>query len=192
MTEQLPDVVMIAALEAQIREVIQVNFLLPDLNAHRHCDMLELINYSLSDILEVVIAKDKVDSAVQTVENLIPLFSTSEAEVTEMEYDIIRTDQIVPVSDDGFVHLTYSFERTIAILQYVGVIEMGVGSEEQPVTVKLEVHCHLFLLRHPGGNRSVHHGRCNQADCKCTGYCRWFCLYFDANDRKSNTRYGCW
>ena len=116
MTEQLPDFVMIAALEAQIREVVQVDFLLADLNAHRHCDMLEPINYSLSDILEVVIAKNKVDSAVQTFENLIPLFSTSEAEVTEMEYDIIRTDQIVPVSDDGLVHLTYSLERTIAIL----------------------------------------------------------------------------
>lgn len=141
MTEQLPYVVMIATLEAQIREVVQVDFLLPDLNAHRHCDMLKPINYSLSDILEVVIAKDKVDSAVQTVENLIPFFSSSEAEVTEMEYAIIRTDQTVPVSDDGFVHLTYSLERAIAML-YVGMIEMGVGSEGQPVTVKFEVHCH--------------------------------------------------
>ena len=142
MTEQLPDFVMIAALEAQIREVVQVDFLLADLNAHRHCDMLEPINYSLSDILEVVIAKNKVDSAVQTFENLIPLFSTSETEVSEMEDYIIRLNHIVPVSDDGFVHLIDSLERAIAILQYVGMVEMGVGSEEQPVTVKLEVHCH--------------------------------------------------
>ena len=59
-----------------------------------------------------------------------------------MEYDIIRADQIVPVSDDGVVHLVNSLERTIAILQYVGMVEMGVGSEKQPITVKLEVHCH--------------------------------------------------
>ena len=142
MTEQLPYVVMIPTLKAQIREVVQVNFLLTDLNAHRHCDMLKPINYSLSDILEVVIAKDKVNYAVQTVENLIPFFSSSEAEVTEMEYDIIRSYHFVPVGDDGLVHLVNSLERTITILQYVGVIEMGVGSEEQPVNVKFEVHCH--------------------------------------------------
>jgi hypothetical protein len=59
-----------------------------------------------------------------------------------MEYDIIRSNYIVPVGDNGFVHLAHSLERTIAILQYVGMIEMGVGSEEQPVTVKLEIHCH--------------------------------------------------
>ena len=104
--------------------------------------MLKPINYSLSDILEVVIAKDKVDSAVQTVKNLIPFFSSSETEVSEMEDYIIRSNHSVPVSDDGFIHLAYSLERTIAIMQYVGMIEMGVGGKKQPVTVKLEVHCH--------------------------------------------------
>lgn len=76
------------------------------------------------------------------VENLIPFISSTEAEVTEMEYDVIRADYIVPVRDDGIVHLTDSLERAIAILQYVGMIEMGIGSEEQPITVKLVVHCH--------------------------------------------------
>lgn len=46
-----------------------------------------------------------------------------------MEDYIIRPNHIVPVSDDGFVHLIDSLERAIAILQYVGVIEMGVGSK---------------------------------------------------------------
>ena len=141
-SEELPHVIVIAAIKAQIGKVIQVDFLLADLNAYRHCNMLEPVYESLSDILEVMIAKDKVDSTVQTVENLIPFFSSSEAEVTEMEYDIIRADQIVPVSDDGFVHLVNSLERTIAILQYGGMVEMGVGREKQPITVKLEVHCH--------------------------------------------------
>ena len=59
-----------------------------------------------------------------------------------MEDYIIRLNHIVPVSDDGFVHLIDSLERAIAILQYVGMVEMGVGSEKQPITVKLEVHCH--------------------------------------------------
>ena len=46
-----------------------------------------------------------------------------------MEDYIIRSNHSVPVCDDGFVHLADSLERTIAILQKVGVIEMGVGSE---------------------------------------------------------------
>lgn len=132
---------MIAALEAQIGKVVQVDFLLADLNAHRHCNMHKSVYEALSDTLEVVIAENEVDSAVQTVKNLIPLISTSETEVTEMEYGIIRADYIVPVGDDGFIHLVDILEWTIAILQYVGVIEMGVGSEEQPVTVKLKIHC---------------------------------------------------
>lgn len=138
MTEQLPDFVMIAALEAQIREVVQVDFLIADLNAHRHCDMLEPIYESLPDILEVVIAKNEVDSAVQTVNNLIPLFSSTETEVSEMEDYIIRPNHPVPVSDYGLVHLADIFERAVAILQYVGMIEMCVGSEEQPVPSNLK------------------------------------------------------
>lgn len=142
MTKQLPHVVMIASFKVQIGKVVQIDFLFADLNAHRHCNVLEPIYESLSDILEVMITENEVDSAVQTVEKLIPLFSSTETEVSEMEDYIIRPNHIVPVSDDGFVHLIDSLERTIAILQYVGVIEMGVGSEEQPVTVKFEVHCY--------------------------------------------------
>lgn len=141
-SEELPHVIVIAAIKAQIGKVIQVDFLLADLNAHRHCNVLEPIYEALPDILEVMIAKDKVDPTVQTVENLIPLFSSTETEISEMEDYIIRAYYTIPVRDNGFVHLIDSLERTIAILQYVGMVEMGVGSEKQPITVKLEVHCH--------------------------------------------------
>ena len=43
---------------------IQVDFLLPDLNAHRHCNVLEPVYESLSDILEVMITENEIDSAV--------------------------------------------------------------------------------------------------------------------------------
>ncbi len=62
--EQLPHVVMIASFKAQIREVVQVDFLLSDLNAHRHCNVLKPVYESLSDILEVMIAKNEIDSAI--------------------------------------------------------------------------------------------------------------------------------
>lgn len=141
-TKQLPYVVMITSLKTQIGKVVQVDFLSADLYAHRHCDVFKPIYESLSDILEVMITENEIDSAIQTIYNLIPFIGSTETEVTEMEYDIIRANHIVPVGDYGFIHLTDCLERTIAILQYVGVIEMGVGSEEQPFTVKLEVHFH--------------------------------------------------
>ena len=140
--EQLPHVVMITSLKTQIGKVVQVDFLFADLYAHRHCDVFKPVYESLSDILEVMITENEIDSAIQTVENLIPLVSSTETEVSEMEDYIIRPNHIVPVNDYGFVHLIDSLERAIAILQYVGMVEMSVGSEKQPITVKLEVHCH--------------------------------------------------
>lgn len=142
MAEQLPYIVMIATIKAQIRKVIQVDFLIAYLYAHRHCNVFKPIYEALTNILEVVIAENEIDSTVETVKSLIPFISSTETEVSEMEDDIIRSNHSVPVCDDGFVHLINRLERAIAILQYVGVIEMGVGSKEQPVTVKLEVHCH--------------------------------------------------
>jgi hypothetical protein len=64
MTEQLPYIVMIATIKAQIRKVIQIDFLLPDLNAHRHCNVLEPVYESLPNILEVMITENEIDSAV--------------------------------------------------------------------------------------------------------------------------------
>ena len=95
-------------------ELTYTPFLFANLNAHRHCNVLEPIYESLSDILEVMITENEVDSAVQTVEKLIPLFSSTETEVSEMEDYIIRPNHIVPVGDDGFVHLIDSLERAIA------------------------------------------------------------------------------
>lgn len=83
--KQLPHVVMIAAIKAQIGKVVQIDFLFANLNAHRHCNVLEPVYESLPDILEVVIAKNEVDFAIQTVKNLIPFIRTTETEVTEME-----------------------------------------------------------------------------------------------------------
>ena len=141
-SEELPHIIMIATIKAQIRKVIQVDFLLAYLYANRHCDVFKPIYEALTDILEVVIAENEIDPAVETVKNLIPFICTTETEVSEMEYDIIRTDHIVPVRDDGFIHLTDCFEWAVAVSQYVGMVEVSVGSEEQPVTVKLVVHCH--------------------------------------------------
>lgn len=84
-SEELPHVIVIAAIKAQIGKVVQVDFLLFDLNAHRHCNVLEPIYESLPDILEVMITENEVDSAIQAVKNLIPFIRTTETEVTEME-----------------------------------------------------------------------------------------------------------
>lgn len=55
---------MIPSLKAQIGKVIQVDFLLAELNAHRHCNVLEPIYEALPDILEVMITENEIDFAI--------------------------------------------------------------------------------------------------------------------------------
>ena len=124
--EQLPDVVVIATLKAQVWKVIQVDFLLPYLYAHRHCNVFKPVYEPLPDVLEVVIAKNEIDSAVETVENPVPLIGTSEAEVAEMKHYIIRADYIVPVHYDCIVHVMSVTKRTLAVADYIRMVEMGI------------------------------------------------------------------
>ena len=124
--EQLPDVVVIASLKAQVWKVIQVDFLLPYLYAHRHYDVFKPVYESLPDVLEVVIAKNEIDSAVETVENPVPLIGTSKTEVAEMKHYIIRSDCIVPVRYDCLVHIMYVAKRTLAVVDYIRMVEMGI------------------------------------------------------------------
>ena len=124
--EQLPDVVVIVSLIAQIGKVIQVDFILPYLYAHRHCNVFKPVYDPLPDVLEVVIAKNEIDSAVETVENPVPLVGAAKAEVAEMKHYIIRADYIVPVHYNHLVHFMNVAERTLAVVDYIRMVEMGI------------------------------------------------------------------
>ena len=53
-SEELPHIIVITSIKTQIRKVIQVDFLLAYLYAHRHCDVFKPIYEALTDILEVM------------------------------------------------------------------------------------------------------------------------------------------
>lgn len=103
--------------------------------------MFKPLHHSLSDVFEIVVAYDEINSAVESVENIVPFCSPTKAEVSEMEYYVVRTHNPVPVADYHFIHLPDILKRTVAIMQYICVVEVGIGCEEQPLPVKLEVHC---------------------------------------------------
>lgn len=126
MSEQLPDVVVIASLKAEIGKVIQVDFLFPYLYAYRHCDVFKPVYESLPDVLEVVIAENEIDSSVETVKNPVPLIGVSKTEVAEMKHYIIRADYIVPVRYDCLVHIMSVTKRTPAVADYIRMVEMGI------------------------------------------------------------------
>lgn len=126
MPEQLPHVVVIATLKAQIGKMTQVDFLLPYLYAHRHCDVFKPVYETVSDVLEVMIAENEIDSAVETVKNPVPIVGTAKAEVAEMKHYIIRADYIVPVRYDCLVHFVNVTERTLAVVDYIRMVEVSI------------------------------------------------------------------
>lgn len=126
MTEQLPDIRLVSTLEAEKRIVAELDFLFPYLYPHLHGDMLKASDKSLTYILQVVIAENKIYPAIESVENLGPFRCTAETEVAEMKHYIIRCDCIVPVRYDCLVHFVNVTKRTLAVADYIHMVEMGI------------------------------------------------------------------
>lgn len=148
MTEQLPDVVIISTIEAQIREMAQIEPLLSYLYAHRHGDMFKPVNETLPDIFQVMIPKDEVYLAIEPIKNAIPLVCTAETEVSEMKHYIIRPYNIVPISYDCLVHVMDVAEWTLAVVDYIRMVEVGIRCEEYPTCIKFVVHCHYLFVEY--------------------------------------------
>ena len=144
MAKQLPHI-LVAAFEAQEGIVAKVDFPLAYLYAHLHGYMLEPSEKSLSDVLQVVVAKDEIDFAVQAVKKPCPLCRAPQAEVAEMEDSVVLSDRLVPIGDYRLVHLIDIPERSVAKPDDVRMVEMRVGSEKRMFRIKLEIHF-LFLF----------------------------------------------
>ena len=116
------------------------------LYAHLHGYMLKSLNKTLSYYLQIVVAHDEKDSAVQSVEHIRPFCSITKAEVSQMEHDIITTYHAVPVGNYCLVHLLHVLERTIAVPDDVRMTEMRIGCKERVFCVKFVVHYSLHFL----------------------------------------------
>ena len=123
----------------------KVDFPLAYLYAHLHGHVLEPSEESLTDVLQVMVAKDEIDFAVQAVKKPCPLSRAAQAEVTEMEHGVIIADHLIPIGDYSLVHIIDIPERAVAKPDDVRMVEMRVGCEESMFCIKLEIHF-LFLF----------------------------------------------
>lgn len=67
-----------------------------------------------------------MDFAIQSVKYLCPFGSTSQAEVAEVEDVVINAYHPIPIGYKCFIHVIDILKRTIAELQYISMIEVGV------------------------------------------------------------------
>ena len=98
--KQLPDVLICSPITEK-RIVVQIDFLLPNLYEHLHCNMLKSTNEPLTDILQVVVAEYQIDLTVKPIQYLYPFGSTAQAEITQVEYRITGSYDTVPISLKG-------------------------------------------------------------------------------------------
>ena len=79
----------------------------------------------------VVVALDQNNRAVKPVKITVELRrGVAEAEIAKMVHQIVGSDDVVPVGDQCFVHLSDRGEGPVAVFDDVGVTEMGVAGEE--------------------------------------------------------------
>ena len=109
--------------------------------------MLEIFRVILPQVLDVVVAGNKVYFPVQPVQYIYPFGRTAQTEITQVEHDIFRADHAVPVRDNRFIHVRYILERPVAEPDDIGVVEVGVGCKEHPASVKFIIH-NLFIHAH--------------------------------------------
>ena len=67
--------------------------------------MLKVFRIILPQVLDVVVAGNKVNFSAQPVQYIYPFDRTSQAEISQVEYDILRTHHAVPVGNNCFIHV---------------------------------------------------------------------------------------
>lgn len=145
MPEQLPYIGLVSTLETEERIVAEVDFLFPYLYSHLHGDVFKATDKSLTDILQVVVTENQVYTAIKPVKYLGPFRGSAETEVSEMEDDVIIADCLIPVSYQCLVHLCRILERSLAVADYICVIEVGVGVKNTRLLANLKFIAKVLL-----------------------------------------------
>lgn len=116
--------------------VVENDGLASHADGHLLGNMDETPHEALLDLLHVVVPEDEVDFSIQTAKNIIPFPGASECEIPQVEDYAIRWNSLVPVPDQGVVHLGYILEGAGAKLQNILVVEVRVRSEPDLVRLK--------------------------------------------------------
>lgn len=102
--------------------------------------MLEVFHIILPQVLDVVVACNKIDFPIQPIQYIYPFCRTSQTEIAQVKHDIIRTNHSIPVRNNRFIHVRHILERPAAELDNVRVVEVGVGCKEHPASIKFIIH----------------------------------------------------
>ena len=127
--------------------MIQINFLFIHLDIHLHRYLLEVFRVILSQVLDVVVAGNKVYFPVQPIQYVYPFGRTAKTEIAQVKHDILWADHAVPVGNNRFIHVRHILEGSVAELDDIGVVEVGVGCKKHPASVKFIIH-NLFIHAH--------------------------------------------
>ena len=106
--------------------------------------MLEVFRVILPQVLDVVIAGNKVYFPVQPVQYVYPFGRTAQTEITQVEHDILRADYAVPVGNNRFIHVRHILEGPVTEPDDIGVVEVGVGCKEHPASVNIDIYNAAF------------------------------------------------
>lgn len=145
-TEQLPDIHFVSTLEAEERIVTEIDFLFFYLYSYLHGYMFKASDKSLTDILQVVVTENQAYLAIESVKYLGPFRCTAKTEVAEMEDNVVIVDRSVPVGYQCLVHFCHIIEGTLAVADYICVVEVGVGCKEHPTSIEFEIHCQSSIM----------------------------------------------
>ena len=70
--------------------MIQINLLFIHLNIHLHRYLLEVFRVILPQVLDVVVAENKVYFSVQPVQYVYPFGRTAQTEIAQVEYADVK------------------------------------------------------------------------------------------------------
>ena len=111
--------------------------------AHLLRDVFKTPHITLTDAFHIMVAQNEEYLSVQAIENIIPLLAPAKTEITQVKYDAVDRDSLVPSAYQFLIHLRYARERAVAETENVLVMEMRVRGEPNFIRMKLAFQIHF-------------------------------------------------
>ena len=135
MPEKLPAVIPLSALETEERMMIQVDTHLLEAKVSLHGHLLKTAEETLPDIFEVMVTHDKMNLTIQAIQHLRPFGGATQAKITQMEHRILRTNNLVPITNEYLIHFLHIPEGTITKPDNIRMMKMRIRGEKQMIRV---------------------------------------------------------
>ena len=90
---------------------------------------------TLPEIFEVMVTHDKMNLTVQAIQHLRPFGGATQAKITQVEHRILRTNNLVPITNEYLIHFLHIPEGTITKPDNVRMMKMRIRGEKQMIRV---------------------------------------------------------